>query len=145
MTAARKLKDTCSFVPHLVGTWSLDHCVEKDTKIASSGRGCGGQGMRCAGEPAPCPEAKDRGRFVDEGSSYTDHQQGSSRRICAIYMQLLLMNLHIVTIQRFQFSSVQFSRSVVSDSLRPHESQHARPPCPSPTPGVHSDSHPSSQ
>ena len=41
--------------------------------------------------------------------------------------------------------SVQFSRSVVSDSLRPHESQHARPPCPSPTPGVHSNSCPSSQ
>ena len=36
--------------------------------------------------------------------------------------------------------SVQFSRSVVSNSLRPHESQHARPPCPSPTPGVHSNS-----
>ena len=34
--------------------------------------------------------------------------------------------------------SVQFSRSVVSDSLPPRESQHARPPCPSPTPGVHS-------
>ena len=44
-----------------------------------------------------------------------------------------------------QFSSVQFSRSVVSDSLRPHESQHTRPPCPSPTPRVHSDSSPSSQ
>jgi len=43
------------------------------------------------------------------------------------------------------FSSVQFSRSVVSNSLRPHESQHARPPCPSPTLGVHSDSCPSSQ
>ena len=42
-------------------------------------------------------------------------------------------------------SSVQFSRSVLFDSLRPHESQHARSPCPSPTPGVHSDSHPSSQ
>ena len=42
-------------------------------------------------------------------------------------------------------ASVQFSRSVVSDSLWPHESQHARPPCPSPTPGVHSDSRPSSQ
>ena len=41
--------------------------------------------------------------------------------------------------------SDQISHSVVSDSLRPHESQHARPPCPSPTPGVHSDSHPSSQ
>ena len=42
------------------------------------------------------------------------------------------------------FNSVQFSRSVVSDSLRPHESQHARPPCPSPSPGVHSNSRPSS-
>ena len=42
-------------------------------------------------------------------------------------------------------SSVQFSRSVVSDSLRPHESQHARPPCPSLSPGVHSDSRPLSQ
>ena len=41
--------------------------------------------------------------------------------------------------------SDQISRSVVSDSLRPHESQHARPPCPSPTPGVHWDSRPSSQ
>ena len=40
------------------------------------------------------------------------------------------------------FSSFQFSRSVVSDSLRPHELQHARLPCPSPTPGVHSDSCP---
>ena len=44
-----------------------------------------------------------------------------------------------------QFSSVQFSHSVASDSLRPHESQHARPPCPSPTPGVHSNSCASSQ
>ena len=41
-----------------------------------------------------------------------------------------------------QFSSVQFSCSIVSDSLRPHESQHTRPPCPSPTPGVHSDLRP---
>ena len=43
------------------------------------------------------------------------------------------------------FSSVQFSRSVVSDSLRPHELQHARPPCPSPTPGVRPNPCPSSQ
>ena len=41
--------------------------------------------------------------------------------------------------------SVQFRHSVMSDSLQPHESQHARPPCLSPTPGVHSDSCPSSQ
>ena len=45
----------------------------------------------------------------------------------------------------FQFSSVQFSHSVVSDSLQPHELQHARPPRPSPTPAVHSDSRSSSQ
>ena len=41
--------------------------------------------------------------------------------------------------------SVQFSRSVVSDSLWPHESQHTRPPCPSPTPRVYSNSCPSSR
>ena len=55
----------------------------------------------------------------------------------------------VVSTLRKKFSteegSVQFSRSVVSDSLRPHESEHTRPPCPSPTPGVHSDSRPSSQ
>ena len=37
----------------------------------------------------------------------------------------------------YVISSVQFSRSVMSDSLWPHELQHARPPCPSPAPGVH--------
>ena len=51
------------------------------------------------------------------------------------------MNIRIIY---FQFSSVQFSCSVAPDSLRPHESQHARPPCPSPAPGVHSNSCPSS-
>ena len=44
-----------------------------------------------------------------------------------------------------QIRSDQISCSVMSDSFRPHESQHARPPCPSPTPRVHSDSRPSSQ
>ena len=44
-----------------------------------------------------------------------------------------------------EFSSVQFSHSVMSNSLRPHESQHARPPCPSPTPKVYSNSCPLSQ
>ena len=43
-----------------------------------------------------------------------------------------------------QFISVQFSHSVMSDSLRPHELQHARPPCPSPTPGVYPNPCPSS-
>ena len=44
-----------------------------------------------------------------------------------------------------QFRSVQFSRSVMSDSLWLHESQHERPPCPSPTPGVYSNTCPSSR
>ena len=43
------------------------------------------------------------------------------------------------------FSLVQFNRLVMSNSLRPHESQHARPPCPSATPRVHSNSRPSSR
>ena len=51
----------------------------------------------------------------------------------------------LLILKPIQFSSVQFSRSVVSDSLRPHESQHPRPPCPSPTPGVHPDSRPLTQ
>ena len=45
----------------------------------------------------------------------------------------------------YYISSVQFSHSVMSDSLQPHELQHGRPPCPSPTPGVHSNSRPLSR
>ena len=55
------------------------------------------------------------------------------------------MELKANQICRTKFSSVQFSHSVLSNSLRPHESQHARPPCPSPNPGVHSNSCPSNQ
>ena len=55
-----------------------------------------------------------------------------------IYILIFLYNTYIHSI-------LQFSYSVVSNSLRPHESQHARPPCPSLTPGVHSNSRPSSQ
>ena len=50
-----------------------------------------------------------------------------------ILSHLILWHLH-------EFNSLQFSRSVVSDSLQPDEVQHARPPCPSPTPGVHPNS-----
>ena len=53
-------------------------------------------------------------------------------------MDIIVFYLLIWSIQ------FQFIRSVVSDSLQPHESQHARPPCLSLSPGVHSDSHPSS-
>ena len=53
--------------------------------------------------------------------------------------------MHPYSNRLIQFSSVQFSQSVMSDSLQPHELQHARSPCPSPTPGVHSNSCPLSQ
>ena len=54
---------------------------------------------------------------------------------------------HCTTLEvpKIIFSSVQFSHSVMSNSLRLHELQNARPPCPSPTPAVHSDSRSSSQ
>ena len=64
---------------------------------------------------------------------------------------LLLTLLEIVSSDALKIlfsntsSSIQFGHSVVSDSLRPYESKHTRPPCPSPTPGVHSNSHPSSR
>ena len=62
-------------------------------------------------------------------------------------MPLWTLNIfvHDICLLSFQFSSVQFSCSVMSNSLRPHEQQHTRPPCPSPTPGVHSNSHPPSR
>ena len=56
-----------------------------------------------------------------------------------------LLQVIFLTKIKCQISSVQFSHSVMSDSLGPHESQHSRPPCPSPTPRVHSNSHPSSR
>ena len=56
---------------------------------------------------------------------------------CHFWLRMKCLNLLVVFIFP---SSVQFSHSVVSDSLQPHESEHARPPCPSPSPGVHSNS-----
>ena len=60
-------------------------------------------------------------------------------------MFTLCSRLVSISLFQYQMISVQFSRSVVSNSLRPHESQHARLPCPSLSPGVHSNSRPSSQ
>ena len=61
------------------------------------------------------------------------------------YNMCISPHLNLMNSLGSPFSSVQFSRSVESDSLQPHESQHARPPCPSPTPRVYSNSCPSSQ
>ena len=64
-----------------------------------------------------------------------------------MFNKFLIMNIIIqrYNTEVFLHPSVQFSRSVVSESLRPHALQHTRPPCPSPTPGVHSNSSPSSR
>ena len=64
---------------------------------------------------------------------------------CEEAMKGLLAVMFLPKVFRLSISSVQFSRSVLSDSLWPHESQHARPPCPSPTPGVYSNPCPSSR
>ena len=66
---------------------------------------------------------------------------------CTTSTPLIMRALQIKTTMRYhltpvRISSVQFSRSVVSDSLRLHGLQHTRPPCPSPTPGVYSNSRP---
>ena len=61
--------------------------------------------------------------------------------LCYTAASYKLSILHVLVC----ISSVQFSHSVMSDSLPPHELQHTRPPSPLPTPGVHSDSHLSSQ
>ena len=78
---------------------------------------------------------------------------GASRLKLPCYYRYFCPNVNLFTrmlhfspsVSSSLFSSVQFSRSVVSNSLQPHESQHTRPPCPSPTPGVHSDSRPPSR
>ena len=64
---------------------------------------------------------------------------------CANSTIFWTQNLFFFFFHLFSFSSVQFSHSVVSDSLQPHELQHARPPCPAPTPGVDSNLCPLSQ
>ena len=79
-----------------------------------------------------CPETSEEGKYKSLINSFSNWLiENDFSKIYELFPVVVLL--------------AQFSHSVVSDSLRPHESQHARPPCPSPTPGVHWDSHPSSQ
>ena len=98
------------------------------------------------------PWMEERGRLQSMGSQRVRHDWATSPGLGLILRSLPLLfpptsshNCHLhhhhsCHHQQYGVSSVQFSRLVMSDSWRPHESQHARPPCPSPTPGVHSDS-----
>ena len=91
--------------------------------------------------------------FIFGGSKITaDGNRSHEIKRCLLLGRKVMTNLESILKSRdttlpakvHLVSSVQFSHSVMSDSLRPHELQHTRPPCPSPTPRVHSDSRPSS-
>ena len=85
----------------------------------------------------------DIGNLISDSSAFSKTSLNISKLTVHILLKPGLENFENYFAS--MFSSVQFNRSVVSDSLRPFESQHTRPPCPSPTPGVHSNSRPSSQ
>ena len=82
------------------------------------------------------------GRFFTTGKPISEHR-------LLLKSQPMVQVFYWIPLRRpyrlIRLSSVQFSRSVMSNSLQPHELQHTRPPCPSPTPGVHSNSRPSSR
>ena len=80
--------------------------------------------------------------FLNLHYGYENNNTDGYLYIISHYLSGVLYTLWLTSVI---LSSVQFSLFVVSNSLRPHELQHARPPCPSPTPGVHPDSHPLSQ
>ena len=96
---------------------------------------CCAQGFVCALQTALCSfwwlYGRVNGYLLQEGLCHTQVCCTKSPRPCSRPLP-------------YPISSVQFSCSVMSESLRPHDLQHARPPCPSPTPGVHSNSCPSS-
>ena len=71
-----------------------------------------------------------------------DMEQQTGPKLGEEYVNGVYSHLAYLT---YMQSSVQFSRSIVSKSLQPHESQHARPPCPSPTPRFYSNSRPLSR
>ena len=90
-----------------------------------------------AGDPGLIPGS---GRSPEEGNGnplqYSYLENPRQRSLAGYSSRVTRLGHDLAT----KFSSAQFSPSVMSDSLRPHESQHARPPCPSPTPRVHSSS-----
>ena len=82
-------------------------------------------------------------RLCDAITNFT-FKLTSNIMIFIIFISTLYLYFY-PTVRSVQFSSVQFSLKVILDSLWPHESQHARPPCPSPTPRVYPNSCPSNR
>ena len=75
--------------------------------------------------------------FLTQKMNFISILDRLSKPICNVKFKFELLGQVDICVSLTSISSVQFSRSVVSDSLWPHELQHARPPCPSPTLGVH--------
>ena len=99
--------------------------------------------------PSFIPQCMTNGIHKSSGCSWAILTLGSTIPV-AIFLSLkkpegMQISKTDIIIRIILGHSVQFSCSVVFDSLQPHESQHARPPCPSPTPGVHPNSRPLSQ
>ena len=98
----------------------------------------------CVWERKREKEREQLNEYVRHGLPSLGPFKGSTLGITPILSSVwALFCLHIYIY--YSLSSVPFSHSVMSDSLRPHELQHARPPCPSPTARVHSNSCPSSR
>ena len=97
-------------------------------------------GMPGLGVPNPGTPTRASASEAKELENHSCRLWGSSNRQLPVFRKVY-MYTHILQLLRWD----QISHSVVSSSLRPNESQHARPPWPSPTPRVHSDSRPSSQ
>ena len=93
--------------------------------------------------PANVGDIRDRGSIPGSGRSFGGRHSNPLQYSCLGQVGYIPWDHkesevnEVIQQQQQAFSSVQFGRSVVSDSLRPHELQHARPPCPSPAPGVH--------
>ena len=83
-------------------------------------------------------------RYTDDTTLMTESKEELKRLLMKVKeeSEKAGLKLNIQKMKIMASSPIQFSYSVVSDSLQPHELQHARPPCPSPTPGVHSNSRP---
>ena len=91
-------------------------------------------------------QGKAKLRWWNQDNNYFSVVSEDERKDLLDATSVLPLDLDVIWIVvKPHIRSDQISRSVMSDSLLPHESQHARPPCPSPAPGVHWDSRPSSQ
>ena len=98
--------------------------------------------LHCAWRPQSSGKVERANQFLKSAIKKITQETSLGRKEA---LPIALPCTRIAPKKQVGLQSVQFSHSVMFNSLRPHESQHARPPCPSPTPGVHSDSHPSSR